>query len=261
VGDSAAAVVVLNACKSATVSTSLAFMGIAPALIRAGIPAVIAMQYAIRDSSATAFSGALYRALADGAPLDAAVTEGRKAISAQITPDEADWGIPVLFMRSPDGVIWREAEMNEVNRRDDRAAGDTITGRIGYVGPGAQVAIGKGIRQAITQPPVAPTAADRTEIERLVADLKSQLAGLDAPANKKLLGQEFVSQLETELTKTAEQPDASIIKVAGNWLLDNLPALAGSLASLFLNPIIGKVVAAAGDLAAEWVQKRFRGPC
>ncbi len=106
--DSSVAVVVLNACQSATESAAQSFMGLAPNLIRVGVPAVVAMQYAIPDNSAVNFSRALYKALADGWPLDAAVTEGRKAISARLTPDDMDWGIPVLFMRSSDGVLWQE---------------------------------------------------------------------------------------------------------------------------------------------------------
>jgi hypothetical protein len=105
---SSAAVVVLNACQSATESAAQSFMGLAPNLIRVGVPAVVAMQYAIPDDSAVHFSRTLYRALADGWPLDAAVTEGRKAIGAQVTADDMDWGIPVLFMRSSDGVLWKE---------------------------------------------------------------------------------------------------------------------------------------------------------
>jgi hypothetical protein len=105
---SGVAVVVLNACQSAAEDTGPSFMGLAPALVQAGTPAVVAMQFAIEDASARSFSQALYRALADGWPLDAAVTEGRKAISARLGPDDHDWGVPVLFMRAPDGIIWRQ---------------------------------------------------------------------------------------------------------------------------------------------------------
>jgi hypothetical protein len=277
-----AAVVVLNACQSATESTARSFMGIAPNLVRAGVPAVVAMQYAIRDRSAMSFSRALYEALADGWPLDAAVTEGRKAISAQVTAGDVDWGVPVLFMRSSDGVLWRE-EMGETDEegggglphvsaeayrdavgRDkighgDEGRGDKIEGRVGDVGPGAQVAIGKQITQVMTRDPAVLSLGDRAEIERLLADLKSQLVRLDIPEAKKLVGQEFVGQLEQELTKTEEAPDASTIKVGGDWLLKNIPALAGTIATIFLNPVVGKVVEAAGDIAAEWVKKRFGG--
>jgi hypothetical protein len=265
---SSVAVIVLNACQSATESTARSYMGLAPNLIRAGVPAVVAMQYAIADSSAVSFTRALYRALADGWPLDAAVTEGRKAISARLTEDDADWGIPVLFMRSSDGVLWKE-EAGEMDGKvstppaspgaDDQGRGDRISARIGNVGRGAQVAVGKQITQTMAQAPAGLTGAERAEIDRLLAQLESQLAGLDIPADKKLVGQEFVGQLGQELTKTDTPPDASTIKVAGEWLLKNVPALAGTIASVFLNPIVGKVVEAAGDIAFEWVKQRFGG--
>ena len=125
---SSAAVVVLNACQSATMSTAFSFMGLAPALIRAGLPAVIGMQYPILDKSSIAFSRVLYQALADGWPLDAAVTEGRKAISAQDTRQQAQWGVPVLFMRSPDGVIWQTQTdpPQEPNQVDSAPTGQAL---------------------------------------------------------------------------------------------------------------------------------------
>jgi hypothetical protein len=139
----------------------------------------------------------------------------------------------------------------------DEVRGDKIEGHVGDVGTGAQVAIGKRIDQTIAQAPTALTAAERLELERLMAELKGKLASLDIPETKKLLGLEFVGQLEEELTRTEEPPDASTIKVAGDWLLKNIPALTGTLASLFVNPIVGKVVEAAGDLAAKWVKERL----
>jgi hypothetical protein len=142
----------------------------------------------------------------------------------------------------------------------DKVAGDKIEAQLGDVGPGAQVAIGKQIQQTITQAPTELTAAERAEIARLLAELKSQLASLDIPESKKLVGQEFVGQLEKELTSTDKPPNASTIKVAGHWLLDNIPALAGTVVSVFASPIVGKVVEAAGDIAAEWVSKQFASP-
>ena len=148
---------------------------------------------------------------------------------------------------------------SQADERGDRVGGDKIEGHVSGVGAGGQVAIGKQISQVITQAPVELTAAERAEVERLLTELKNQLASLDIPENKKLVGQEFVGQLEQELTKTEEPPDASTIKVAGNWLLKNIPALAGTIASVFANPVVGKLVEAAGDIAAEWVKKCFGG--
>jgi hypothetical protein len=65
------------------------------------------MQYAISEASATIFAGEFYRTLADGWPVDAAATEGRKAVMFATDLHVMDWGIPVLFMRTRDGVLFR----------------------------------------------------------------------------------------------------------------------------------------------------------
>jgi hypothetical protein len=103
-------VVVLNACNTASYGEDdIAIMGIAPALVRAQIPAVIAMQFALPDDIALLFSRTLYSALAKGLPLDTAVTEMR--IAAYTSSDNrVDWGIPTLFMRSPNGILWPSQE-------------------------------------------------------------------------------------------------------------------------------------------------------
>ena len=96
--------VVLNACEGARTSTSDPYAGSAQQLVRQGIPAVIAMQFEISQHAATTFSREFYRSLADNYPVDAAVAEARKAIYAQ--GGDIEWGIPVLYMRSPDGRLF-----------------------------------------------------------------------------------------------------------------------------------------------------------
>ncbi len=97
--------VFLNACEGAASSQTDLFSGTAATLMRRGIPAVLAMQYAISDRAAIEFTTTFYESLADGYPVDAAVTEARKAISLGIN-HSVEWGTPVLHMRSPDGVIF-----------------------------------------------------------------------------------------------------------------------------------------------------------
>ena len=63
--------------------------------------------------------------------------------------------------------------------------------------------------------------------------------------------------MDAELTQREGPPDGSMIKVAGEWLLKNVPEVAGTLTSLFASPIIGKVVEASGEIAAQWVKDRF----
>ncbi len=95
--------VVLNACRTATMPRGgEAFAGVAPALVQAGLSAVVAMQRPISDPAAIAFSGTFYRRLAAGDSIEQAVVEGRHAIHAA-DHEGMEWAIPVLFSRKPQG--------------------------------------------------------------------------------------------------------------------------------------------------------------
>ena len=97
---------VLNACRAATQSDNQAFAGIAPCLIQRGVPAVVAMQYPIQDTTSLHFSDEFYRALALGWPIDAAIQSTRNMLSIQLGLDSPDFATPVLFMRAADGNIF-----------------------------------------------------------------------------------------------------------------------------------------------------------
>ena len=95
----------LNACEGARASTQDLFSATAAILVRRGLPAVLAMQYPITDRAAIEFSRTFYEALADGLPVDTATTEARQAIS-YVAPHSVEWGIPVLYMRAADGLLF-----------------------------------------------------------------------------------------------------------------------------------------------------------
>jgi CHAT domain/WD domain, G-beta repeat len=96
--------VVLNACEGARADPTDPFAGTAQTLIQQGIPAVVAMQFEITDLAAIAFTGELYGAVADGYPLDAALSQARQAIYTDVS--EIEWATPVLYLRAPDGRIF-----------------------------------------------------------------------------------------------------------------------------------------------------------
>jgi len=101
--------VLLNSCEGARGSERDIFSSTAAILVRRGIPAVLAMQYEITDRAAIEFAHAFYEALADGFPVDTAVAEARIAVSVGVT-NTVEWGTPVLYMRSLDGVLFRIQE-------------------------------------------------------------------------------------------------------------------------------------------------------
>jgi tetratricopeptide (TPR) repeat protein len=74
------------------------------------LPAVIAMQGEISDAAAIIFSRTFYQQLAAGEPIDAAVTEGRRAILSE-GRGSLEWAIPVLFMRTPTGELYPQEEL------------------------------------------------------------------------------------------------------------------------------------------------------
>jgi CHAT domain/WD domain, G-beta repeat len=97
--------VVLNACDTGRASTLDISSSVAGALLRRGIASVVAMQFPITDPAAVEFSRTFYEGLADGLPVDAAVTEARHAVRISM-PGTLEWGTPVLYMRSADGVAF-----------------------------------------------------------------------------------------------------------------------------------------------------------
>lgn len=97
--------IILNSCEGAEISSSQVFGGMAPRLVQRGIPAVIAMQYSIRDSTAKLFADKFYRSLALAKPVDEAVQSTRNLISIMVGRNKRDFATPVLYMRAKDGII------------------------------------------------------------------------------------------------------------------------------------------------------------
>ncbi len=104
--DSSIGIVFLNACETARISAEKdPFAGIASSLMIENVLAVVAMQFPISDNSAIVFSKKFYTSLAQGKPIDQAVSRSRQAIDLSAY-ETMEWGIPVLFMRSENGVVF-----------------------------------------------------------------------------------------------------------------------------------------------------------
>ena len=158
---------ILNACESARTDPTDSFAGVVPRLVQAGLPAVIAMQTFLTDEAAVKFARAFYRALADGWPLDAAVTASRQALFGH-SPESSIWSIPVLYLSAPDGILWEAEEMSPTA---NVASPPTPTGpsnfQFNFRGPATINAAVVGGNQYVTQihkgseTPTDEPAADR----------------------------------------------------------------------------------------------------
>jgi len=104
---------VLNACLTARDAVrqgagtfERAYLGLAPALVDAGLLAVVAMQFSLRDDGARIFAQDFYRMLARCRPVDEAVDQARVAMMLALGLERRDWAAPVLFMRGSTGEIF-----------------------------------------------------------------------------------------------------------------------------------------------------------
>lgn len=117
---------VLNACDSSRVPAACVSAHSALALLFR-LPAVIAMQFPIRDEAAVAFAGELYDALSAGDPLEAAMAEGRQAILSSLASRETV--IPTLYLRRDDGELFRRIDRSDLAQwlhpQDDLVGGLT----------------------------------------------------------------------------------------------------------------------------------------
>ncbi len=110
-------VAILGACRTGRRDEVSPWAGVAASLVQHDIPVVISMQYKVRDPHAIAFSEMFYTSLASGLSVDEAVSAGRLAMRGK-DEQNVEWGVPVLYMRSEDGVIFpqlteRESEVAE----------------------------------------------------------------------------------------------------------------------------------------------------
>ncbi|NLG49943.1 MAG: CHAT domain-containing protein [Chloroflexi bacterium] len=158
-----ASLIVLNACETA----SGVWAGLAPSLMRAEIPAVVAMQWPVEDQAAIRFSHLFYRALSLGRPLDECVAEGRIGASA-VSCDPNDWAAPVLFLRSPSGTLWVNDLGNLRGRLADVPAEQVVRGatRLPSAAPPREEEVHFKTRGPLLPASDADLIVDRPELRR-----------------------------------------------------------------------------------------------
>jgi len=131
--------VLLGACNSAARDEGGAWSGVAPALTRQNIPAVVAMQYKVRDKNAAPFLFYVYMRVLGGYTIDEAVAEARLALYTQSGLEDRDWGVPVIYLRNKDGILFplpkpvpgkQESPFIRVQRELKTVKGTSIGARI-----------------------------------------------------------------------------------------------------------------------------------
>src|SRR5688500_8038519 len=128
----------------------------------------------------------------------------------------------------------------------------------GSVHEGGQVGVGRDIALSYqrTHPEgtAAVTAADLAELRRAVEAVKAQIVA-DLPPDQHAAALKRVDELQEAVV--AEEPDLTTLQYVRKWFGKNLPQLAGSVTGLIIHPVVGKIVEAAGDLAARQFRELF----
>lgn len=163
--------VVLNSCRGATTSAARPLAGLAPRLVQGGVPAVVAMQDAIFDEHALAFARSFYQHLLRGPDrgrVDIAISHARNELlkrslenrhgrdllpvdgGAGTTEAAHAVGIPVLYLRSGDGVLFNVVPRSGHEVPWSPAARDTalvVRDALGRVAEGARSAGRTGVAE------------------------------------------------------------------------------------------------------------------
>jgi hypothetical protein len=125
------------------------------------------------------------------------------------------------------------------------------------VGEGAQVNVAGAGAQVITM--TGLTAAELAQVQNLANALKDAVETQGLSDDEKTEAKIMAARLEKELTVKDRKPDGSKLKATAQWLLEYGGKIAGAVTGIFVSPIVGKVVEAAGDLAAGWFKEQFGG--
>lgn len=97
--------VFLNACESGRGGHADFNKGVAQSLVAHGLPALVANQYSVLDSSATSFAQHFYWSLAQGMSLGQSAREARIAVNYLLHGEPIDWAVPVLYARDANATL------------------------------------------------------------------------------------------------------------------------------------------------------------
>ncbi len=104
--DAGVQLAVLGACETSRGDRRRHWSGVAQALSRQAVPAVIGNQFEIRDDLAAMLAYELYAYVLSGHSVDEALARARIALATEANLETRDWGVPTLHMRDAAGVLF-----------------------------------------------------------------------------------------------------------------------------------------------------------
>ena len=161
--------VLLNACLGAYGGADPG-SSVAAALVRGGLPVVIAMQFEIAADTANQFARTFYDFLLLGQPVEAALTEARQHLFDYDT-FRLDWAIPVLYLRGAGGALFTPGVVTDaasISLQISSAGSNEVRQQLQQAGKTLREAAGVLFPDTATTPaldsPPPPTAPEITPI-------------------------------------------------------------------------------------------------
>jgi hypothetical protein len=124
------------------------------------------------------------------------------------------------------------------------SAGGKFNIKLGDV-HGGQVVVGDYAH--VTQN-VGLSPKETAELKEVFGDLRTEVAE-KAPPDKREAALSEAKELERAIVTADPKPDR--VRQALAWFRDNAPELAGAVAGIVVNPLVGKVVEKAGKAIAD----------
>jgi len=123
----------------------------------------------------------------------------------------------------------------------------------------AQIAAGRRITQSTVSGTTAAAVseAELAEFRRAVDEVRARLRAAELPEREQEAALDRVDEIEEAIS--ADRPNVTTMQYVWNWFRRHLPALAGSITGLIVHPVVGKIVEAAGDLAAQQFREQVGG--
>lgn len=112
------------------------------------------------------------------------------------------------------------------------------------------------VQQASAQPAVI-SEEERDSLRRQFQALRT-LIEREAPAGTKELALQRAAELEAALLDQGVQPKTlTKMEYIRDWFIEQLPAIAGTVGSLVVHPLVGRLVEAGGDALIAEFKRRF----
>jgi hypothetical protein len=192
---------VFNSCRGAYTATSspvdnIKERNLAEALVKRGIPGVLAMAERIPDAVALTLTRLLYRNINQGYPIDLSLSRARQGLISAYGSNQLYWALPVLYLHSEfNGFLTNDSPENQEKLFD-------------LPDPPDIPLVPRPNDIVFTRSPASPLPPEEDELDGLFDGMSDEADGDDDPS---LFIKNLLSQLEPETPLKEESTPPKVV--------------------------------------------------